>query len=122
MDDGGTQHSSVESYIASFPHDVAVRLSQLRALIRDMVPPGTKEVISYNIPGYKKPGGGRAYIYFAGFDGHLSLYPIHPQRTGFAKELKPYLSGRATLRFSHDKPLPITLIKKSIKFLIDSYA
>lgn len=121
MANDSNKPASVDDYIAAYPAEVVRRLQDIRKLIKDMVPTGTTEVISYGIPGYKKPGGGRAYIYFAGFAQHISMYPVHPERTDFAAQLKPYLSGRATLQFPHDKPLPTALIKKAIKFLIDTY-
>jgi uncharacterized protein YdhG (YjbR/CyaY superfamily) len=118
VDTDQDRSQSVDDYIASFPPEIAERLNRIRQIIKDEVPPGTSEVISYKIPSYKKPEGGRAYIYFAGFARHISLYPIRPERTGFAKELKPYLSGRATLQFPHNQPLPLGLIKQAVGHLV----
>lgn len=116
------KYRTVDRYIANYPAAVAKRLQQIRKLIKASVPAKTKEVISYNIPGYQKPTGGRPYIYFAGFDKHVSLYPLRPERTNFAKELKPYHSGTATLKFPHDQPLPKDLIEKVIKHLVTENA
>lgn len=111
---------TVDEYITSYPDDVAKRLQRIRQLIQELIPPGTKEVISYNIPSYKFNGQGRAIIFFAAYPHHIAIYPIRPERTNFAKELKPFHSGTATLKFANDKPLPTAVIQKVIEYLVNT--
>lgn len=102
------QFTSVDQYIGSFPNDVQKVLMQLRKTIRKELP-DAEEVISYNIPTYKM--NGKYVIYFAGFAHHVSLYPLLTVPAAFRKKLAPYLSGRGTVRFSLDEPLPMNLVK-----------
>ena len=56
-------------------------------------------------------------IYFAGFKNHCSLFPASKSILKiFSKELKSFeVSGASTIRFSPDRPLPATLIRKIVK-------
>ena len=38
------------------------------------------------------------------------------------EELKPYFSGKGTLRFTADKPIPAALVKKIVKTRIEENA
>jgi uncharacterized protein YdhG (YjbR/CyaY superfamily) len=38
------------------------------------------------------------------------------------EELKPYFSGKGTLRFTADKPLPAALVKKIVRARIEENA
>jgi hypothetical protein len=68
-----TDVKSVDDYIAAQPAEVRPVLEQVRAAIRKAIPKA-EEVISYQIPAYKLDG--QTVIFFAGFKGHFSLYPI----------------------------------------------
>ena len=106
--DSKVKFSSVEEYIASFPAEVQTRLKQLRSTIKKAAPKA-EELISYNMPGYKQDG---ILIYFSGYKDHVSLYP---RPAGFEKELKPYASGKGTIKFPNNQPLPLKLVSDMIK-------
>ncbi|MGZ4140379.1 MAG: iron chaperone, partial [Actinomycetota bacterium] len=58
----------------------------------------------------------RAIVGYAAFRNHLSLFPMSLGVVAkYKNELKPYLSGKSTIRFTPDKPLPSTLVKKIVK-------
>ncbi len=38
------------------------------------------------------------------------------------EELKPYFSGKGTIRFDADKPLPVALVKKIVKARLEENA
>lgn len=114
------RYQTVDEYVADYPVEIAQRLKQIRRAIKQAVPPRTQEVISYNIPSYKFNGKGRAIIFFAAYPHHIAIYPIRPERTNFAKGLKPYHSGTATLKFPNDKPLPTSVIEKVIEYLVNT--
>jgi uncharacterized protein YdhG (YjbR/CyaY superfamily) len=59
-----TDFKSVDEYIAAQPEVVQDTLQGIRGIIRKALPEA-EEVISYQIPAYKVPGG--AAIYFAGW-------------------------------------------------------
>jgi uncharacterized protein YdhG (YjbR/CyaY superfamily) len=99
----------VDAYIAAAPRAAQPLLRQLRAVIKEAAPQA-EERISYKMPSYQFHG---RLMYFAVFKDHIGLYPA-----GYAekyKELRKYMSGKGTLRFPLDQPLPASLITKLIK-------
>jgi uncharacterized protein YdhG (YjbR/CyaY superfamily) len=101
--------SSVDDYIASFPPDVRDKLQAVREAMRRGAP-GTDEAISYGIPTFKQAG--RYVIYFAGWREHISVYPIPELDDALAEEVRPHQSGKGTLKFRLDEPIPYDLIER----------
>ena len=98
--------ATVAEYIAKKPRTIQPVLRRIRAVIRKAIP-GADEVISYQIPTYKLAG--KTVIYFAGWTGHVSLYPA----SGLpAKVLAKYQVSKGTLRFPLSEPLPVKLIER----------
>ena len=54
-------------------------------------------------------------VYFAFAKKHIGLYIPPPVIQEHAKELKNYVTAKATIQFPLNKKLPIGLIKKLIK-------
>ena len=108
---------TVDEYLAPFTGETKARLNQIRTLIKKTVPDGTEEVISYAIPAYKL--NKNRVVYFAGYDKHLSLYPLPKSAPdSFMQELETYKAGRGTARFYHSKPLPIDFITKFVEYRV----
>lgn len=106
--------STVDEYHASFPDNVRERLDVIRKLVHDIAPE-LKEMISYNIPAFKR---NKMVVYYAGFINHISIFPA-PKGKEWEEDFKPYYtSGKGTIQFPHDKRLPLTLIKKIIKYRV----
>jgi uncharacterized protein YdhG (YjbR/CyaY superfamily) len=102
-------YATVDEYIAAFPPDVQRTLTEVREAIRAAAP-GTEERISYGIPTFTLAG--RYVVYFSGWKRHVSVYPIpdvegHPD---LAKRIAAYQSGKGTLKFPLDEPMPLDLI------------
>lgn len=108
-----TKPNNVDEYIAGFPGDVQKKLEQIRATIKKAAPEA-EEAISYAIPAFTLKG--RPLVYFAGFKNHVSLYPVPRGIEAFKKELSAYKGGKGTVQFPLDKPLPLNLITKIVKF------
>jgi uncharacterized protein YdhG (YjbR/CyaY superfamily) len=107
--------ATVDEYLASQPDALQVILKRVRAAIRKALPKA-EEVIAYQIPAYKL--GGRAVLYFAGFQRHYSIYPANAQLVAaFEKELAPYeTNGKGTIRFPLEGRVPVGLIGRIAKF------
>jgi uncharacterized protein YdhG (YjbR/CyaY superfamily) len=103
-----TDYASVDAYIAAQPEAVRPVLETVRGAIRKGAP-GAVEVISYQIPAVRLPGG--VVIWFAGWTAHYSLYPVTGGVTeAFGAQLAPYVQSKGTLRFPLGEPVPEALI------------
>ena len=107
--------SSIDEYIATFPKDTQKILETLRATITAAAP-DTEEKISYNIPTFTL--NGKYLIYFAGWKTHISIYPIPTGSEAFNKQVSKYVEGKGTLKFPIDKPLPLKLITRIVKYRV----
>jgi len=103
---------TIDDYIKTFPKDVQKKLESIRQTIKKSAP-GAEEMISYRIPTFKFNG---ALIYFAGFKNHVSVYPAPRDVAEFKKELSAFKGGKGTVQFPHDKLIPLSLIKKIVKY------
>src|SRR5689334_10163029 len=111
--------TSVSAYIAAAPPAVRARLKQLRQAIKRAAP-NAAERISYGMPFYEYGGTGYKgrLVYFAVFKKHISLFIIARHAETVAAELAKYHAGKATYRFDLDKPIPFTLIGRTVKALV----
>lgn len=108
--------ATVDEYIGSFPPQVREQLEAVRAAIRAAVP-GTEERISYGIPTFTLDG--RYVVYFSGWKAHVSVYPIPDADAELARELKPHMAGKGTLKFPLSKPMPLELIARVAARLLE---
>jgi len=99
----------VDEYIASAPEEARGMLKQLRRTIKAAAPQA-EEIISYHMPYYKYLGH---LVGFAAYKDHVSLFGAFPDE--LKEELKPYKTGRGSVQFPLDKPLPVGLIEKIVK-------
>jgi uncharacterized protein YdhG (YjbR/CyaY superfamily) len=105
---------TVDEYIAAFPPEVREVLEKVRAVVKKAAP-GAKEKISYGMPGYKLRHN---LVYFAAHKSHIGLYPT-PSATGaFAKELEPYESGKGSIKFPLNNPIPYDMIRRIVEFRV----
>ena len=70
--------------------------------------PSAGEKISYQIPTITLDG--TPLMYFSGWKAHIALYPIPPLDDTLAAAIAPYRSGKGTLKFPLNKPIPYDLI------------
>lgn len=104
---------TVSAYIAAAPKEAQTMLREIRAAIRNAAPQAT-ERISYRMPYYAYKG---RLAYFAAFKDHVSFF-VMPSPTvyaPFAKQIKKYKTGKATLQFPIGTKVPTVLIKKIVK-------
>lgn len=106
---------NIDEYIAEFPPSVQESLQEVRMAIRKAAP-GVVEKISYRIPAFTL--NGRYLVYFAGFKEHVGVYPAPVEAEELREALAPYRSGKATVRFPLDKPIPVDVISKIVKFKV----
>jgi len=107
--------TTVDQYISACSDNVRKRLTDLRTAIRKVAPDAV-EKISYNMPAYTYKG---MLLYFAAHKNHIGFYPMKTSIVAFEKELSGYNCSKGTIQFPLDKPLPVDLIARIVKFRID---
>jgi len=114
MDSNKVRFTSIDEYIAAFPEEIRKILQELRATIKAAAPEA-QEKISYQIPTFALKGN---LVHFAAFKNHVGFYPTSSGTRAFKKELSIYDGAKGTVRFPLDKPLPLKLISKIVKFRV----
>ena len=100
----------VDEYIALLPAAQSRAMSEIRAAVRAAAPEA-EEVITYKMPGFKL--GGRFLVSYDAYKAHFSLFPWDDaMREELGAEIEPYVSGRGTIRFPADRPIPIDLVRR----------
>jgi uncharacterized protein YdhG (YjbR/CyaY superfamily) len=107
-----TSAKNVDEYINEFPVKMMRLLKQMRKTIKT-VAPKAEESLSYRMPAYKYFG--RPLVYFAGFEKHIGFYATPTGNDKYKKELLGYQTGKGSIQFPVDKPLPLTLISKIVR-------
>ena len=112
--------TGVEDYLAALPDEQRAALEKLRKTIKAAAPQAT-ETISYQMPAFKQDG--RFLVSYAAFKDHCSLYPAsYAVMETLGDELEPYFSGKGTLRFQADEPIPAALVKKIVRLRLEENA
>jgi uncharacterized protein YdhG (YjbR/CyaY superfamily) len=103
--------TSVDDYFAALPDDRRGPMKELRAAIRAGAPEAT-ETISYNMPAFKSHGG-QFLVSYDAYKRHYSLFPATDAVVqALGDELTPHLSGKGTIRFPADRPIPAALVTR----------
>jgi uncharacterized protein YdhG (YjbR/CyaY superfamily) len=103
---------NIDEYIASCPDHFQKKLKELKAVIKEAAPEA-EEKISYRMPAFTLKG---ILVYFAAHTNHIGFYPTSSVVEVFKKELSGYKSGKGSIQFPIDKPLPLDLIAKIVIF------
>ena len=105
---------TIDDYVAGFPPDVQAILQKVRSTIRNAAP-GAKETISYQMPTFVLQGN---LVHFAAFKSHIGLYPTPSGTERFREELSRYATGKGSIRFPLNEPIPYGLISRIVKFRV----
>ena len=106
--------TSIDEYIATFPEDTQKILKELRKTIKAAAPKA-EEKISYQMPTFALHGN---LVHFAAFKNHIGFYPTPSGIQEFKDELSKYEGAKGSVQFPIDKPLPLKLISKIVKFRV----
>jgi uncharacterized protein YdhG (YjbR/CyaY superfamily) len=110
--------NEIDKYISGFPSDVKKRLERMRAAVREAAPLA-EETMKYRMPTFVLHGN---LVHFAAFANHIGFYPVPTGIEAYKKELAPYKQGKGSVQFPHDKPLPLELVKKIVRFRVKENA
>ena len=114
MNSTKAKFETIDEYIKTFPKDIQKILEQVRETIKEAAPEA-EEAISYQIPTFKLNGN---LVHFAAFKNHIGFYPAPSGQKAFEKELSVYKSGKGSIQFPIDKSMPLSLIKKIVKYRV----
>ena len=107
-------YSTIDEYIRSFPKAIQATLEKLRKTIHKAAPDAT-EAIAYGIPTFKLYGN---LVHFGGYKNHIGFYPAPSGIEEFQNELAIYQTGKGTIAFPLDQPIPYDLVTKIVKFRV----
>lgn len=108
------KYTTIDAYIASQDDAVREKLNTIRALIQELAPDAV-EAISYGIPTFRLNGN---LIHFAGYKGHIGLYPGAACIEQFTNLFGSYVYSKGTVQFPINEPLPLELIREIALFRI----
>lgn len=100
--------ATIDDYLGGLPASQRAALERVRRIIHATAP-DAEECISYQIPAFKLRGKG--LIWFGAAAHHCAIYgvPNDPALAGYD------ISGKGTLRFTVEQPLPEALVRKLVK-------
>jgi len=105
---------TIEEYIdAAFP-ELQERLWELHETIKTAAP-GASEALKWRMPAYSYD---KILVTWAVFKNHTGFYPMPSAIKAFKKDLTKYKTAEGSIQFPHDKPLPMSLIKKIVEFRV----
>lgn len=102
--------ATIDEYITGFPENIQEILQSVRATIQKAAP-DAKEAIRYAIPTFTLNGN---LVHFAAFKNHVGFYPAPAGMEAFDEELFPYKTGKGSVQFPLDKPMPLFLISRIV--------
>jgi uncharacterized protein YdhG (YjbR/CyaY superfamily) len=104
----------IDAYIAGCPAKVRRILRQVRATIADAAP-GASEAIKYRLPTFVLHG---TLVHFGAFQNHVGFYALPSGHAKFRRQLGRYVSGKGSVQFPYDRPMPYALIREIVKFRV----
>jgi uncharacterized protein YdhG (YjbR/CyaY superfamily) len=104
----------IDRYIAGFSPDTQKLLVQVREAIKKAAP-DAEEKMGYGIPTFTLNGN---LVHFAGYKNHIGFYPGPEGIAEFKNELSVYESSKGAVQFPIDKPMPLGLITKIVKYRV----
>ena len=105
---------SIKEYIDAAPAEVQEKLNKMHTCIREAAP-GAKESLKWGMPAYSYQ---KILVTFAVFKHHIGFYPMPSAIEAFAKDLAKYNTAKGSVQLPLDKPLPLPLIRKIVKFRV----
>ncbi len=108
------KYATVDDYMARLPDDRRAAMQELRQTIRAAAPQAV-EAISYNMPAFRLDG--RFFVSYEAYKKHYSLFPwTDAMVEALGDDLKRYATGKGTIQFPADEPLPLGLVRRIIAF------
>jgi uncharacterized protein YdhG (YjbR/CyaY superfamily) len=102
----------IDAYLAGVTPEQRAALEKLRKQIRAAAP-DAEEGISYGVPAFLWNG---AVVGFGASKNHCTFFPMTGHTVAaHADELEGFETSKGAIRFTPEKPLPATFVKKIVK-------
>ncbi len=111
---GLTRPKTIGEYIAAAPPETREKLLELCGCIRKAAP-GASEGLKWGMPAFSYK---RILVTFAVFKHHIGFYPTPSAVKAFEKSLSKFKTAKGSIQFPLEKPLPLTLISRIIRFRV----
>jgi uncharacterized protein YdhG (YjbR/CyaY superfamily) len=110
----------VDEYLAALAPKPRAALEELRQTIRAAAPDAV-ETIAYGMPAFRQDD--RFLVSYAAYKDHCSLFPAtDSMKETLGDRLEPYVSGKGTLRFRPDSPIPASLVRRIVRIRLEEVA
>jgi uncharacterized protein YdhG (YjbR/CyaY superfamily) len=106
--------NNIDEYIAGFSPDVQEALRKIRTIIRAAAP-AAEEALKYRMPTFVLKEN---LVHFAAFEKHIGFYPTPSAIEAFSTDLKAYVSAKGSVQFPLNRPVPLALIRKMVRFRV----
>lgn len=103
-----TKPTTINQYIEAAPTEAQSKLREIRAILKK-VAPNAKEILKWGSPAFEE---GRILFSYSAHKSHLNFSPTGPAMKPHKEELAKFKTGKDTIQFPYDKPLPKGLIRK----------
>lgn len=105
---------TVEEYIKAAPKERQAKLREMRAILKKAAPKAW-EAMKWGSPVFETT---RILFAYAAFREYVNFMPTPAVIRAFKKDLAAYATGKATVKFPLEKPLPKSLITRMAKYRV----
>lgn len=106
--------TTIDEYIAGCNPEIQPVLRKLRSAIAEAAPEAT-EKISWGMATFAYHGN---LVHFSAEKKHIGFHPAPSAIEAFRKELADYRCSKGTVQFPYERPLPLDLIGRMVRFRI----
>ena len=100
--------SDFATYVTKLSEPERAEFERIRGVVKATVPEA-EETFSYMMPTFKYKG--RPLLHVGAFKNHMSLFPTAGPIAELESRIKKYSTGKGTLQFTPDNPIPEDIIK-----------
>lgn len=112
--------ANVDQYLNQLAAPERAEYERIKKLVLAAAPEA-EEVISYGMPTFKNKG--KIVLHVGVFQDHMSVFPASDDmEKELGADITKLRTGKGTLQFTTDKPIPESLLKKIIAFRVSAAA
>ena len=109
-------NGSIDKYIDNYPTQTKKILQKIRKIAHLSSKAKIAEAIKYGVATMQIDGKNR--MHFGAYPHHVAIYPASDELVEAIPEANDYRTGKGTLTFPLDKPIPYDLIEKIVGYLL----